>query len=459
MAKCEICNKIYKDNRRMKRHLRETHNPKSTYKYCNKPVIRLKDHLKKCKRYMRYNLNIKNYKKRRSILIINTKQISKNKIGDFDYKLGDDTILDKAVSISETNFVYFKEFNLGNGTYGEVFYGINLKSKQEVAIKLYSDRSKENRINFESCLCKDFESLNIFPKIYYFSGINKVCVQSLLGPNLENIFNFCERKFDVTTISNIGIELINSIEQLHKLGFIHRDIKPKNIAWLNFSDYQTIVKNNLILIDFGLAGPYVTKENKHLAFDKKYGRIGTQYFASVNANKGYSLSRRDDLESIFYCLVYFFKGILPWDSKEQSKKNKDKLYKNSDGDDNNKEIFNQKINFKSDAERVLKIKEIISPSVICKGLPNEYKFIYCYIKNLSFSEKPDYNIIRLLLANTFLYKNSSKTKKKFKKFIWGKKIKDMLDSKKNIDENLKIIKETLFKGYPIKSEKLFDLFS
>ena len=135
---------------------------------------------------------------------------------------------------------------------------------------------------------------------------SKVCIKSLLGPNLETLFDFWDRKFDVITISNIRIELINSIERIHKYGFLHRDIKPKNIAWINFSDYQSILKNNLILIDFGLVDYYVTKENRHLSKITKEGRVGTQYFSSINASKGLTLSRKDDLENIFFLFGIFF---------------------------------------------------------------------------------------------------------------------------------------------------------
>ena len=92
-------------------------------------------------------------------------------------------------------------------------------------------------------------------------------------------------------------------------------------------------------------------------------------------------------------------------------------------------------------------------------MPNEYKFIYSYIKNLSFTETPDYNIIRLLLKNVILSTNNSKTNAGTYKFIWERKIKNLLSSKNDITANIKRIKETLFQGYPIQSDRLLDLFS
>ena len=348
---------------------------------------------------------------------------------------------------------------MGRGSFGKIFNGINKKIKQEVAVKLYSNNSDEKKINHESCLYKDYENFDAFPKIYYFSGIDKVCIQSLLGPNLETLFDFCDRKFDIITISNIGIELINSIEQLHKYGFLHRDIKPKNIAWINFSDYQSILKNNLILIDFGLVGSYVTKENRHFSKITKEGRVGTQYFSSINASKGLTLSRKDDLENIFFCLVYFFKGILPWDPKSKLTKINKILFENTHNIDSRNRNYKQKNISKNNTRTILEIKENIPVYTLCNGMPNEYKFIYSYIKNLSFTETPDYNIIRLLLKNAILSTNNSKTNAGTYKFIWERKIKNLLSSKNDITTNIKRIKETLFQGYPIQLERLQDLFS
>ena len=264
MAKCQICKKMYKDKRRMRRHMRETHNPKNICIYCGKQVIRIKQHYKKCKSYV----NDKNYMNfDRNHLIDNNKKQNQDSKRKIKNKKGYLFIYEEfnvvKTKIPNTDFFYFQELELGKGTYGMVFCGKNNKTNKYVAIKKYSERTDFNEINFECCLLKDLEHLNMFPKIYCFSDIKKISVQLLLGPNLKTLFNFCNRKFDIKTISYIGIELINAVEKLHSIGYIHRDIKPKNISWLNFSDYESILKNNLILIDFGLCSPYVTKENNH----------------------------------------------------------------------------------------------------------------------------------------------------------------------------------------------------
>lgn len=60
-----------------------------------------------------------------------------------------------------------------------------------------------------------------------------------------------------------------------------------------------------IVIDFGLSKSYVDNKGNHIKQIKKSGLVGTARYASINSHKGYELSRRDDLESLFYILVSF----------------------------------------------------------------------------------------------------------------------------------------------------------
>lgn len=96
---------------------------------------------------------------------------------------------------------------------------------------------------------------------------------------------------------------------------------------------------------------------------------GTTRYASVNAHKGMELSRRDDLESIGYVLLYFCKGSLPW----------------------------QGLQARSDLERYKLITEkkfSISVERLCHGLPDEFKDYLNYCRGLNFEEEPDYEFLR-----------------------------------------------------------------
>ncbi len=102
--------------------------------------------------------------------------------------------------------------------------------------------------------------------------------------------------------------MINRIENLHKHNFIHRDIKPENFV-IGLEN-----KSNIIyLIDFGLSKRFKnSKTFQHIPYRENRSLIGTVRYSSINSHLGIEPSRRDDLESIAYVLIYFLKGYLPW---------------------------------------------------------------------------------------------------------------------------------------------------
>ena len=141
-------------------------------------------------------------------------------------------------------------------------------------------------------------------------------VLDLLGPSLEDLFNYCHRKFSMNTVMYLFQQMISRIEFVHNKGFLHRDIKPDNFL-------TGLGKNaaKVYLIDFGLAKKYIRPDGAHIYFKENKKFIGTPRFASSNMHLGYALSRRDDLESLGYILIYFLKGVLPWlNLKTSSKK-------------------------------------------------------------------------------------------------------------------------------------------
>lgn len=142
----------------------------------------------------------------------------------------------------------------------------------------------------------------------------KIIVQSLLGPNIENLLKFCGRIFPIKTVINIGIETLSRIKGLHEIGIIHRDIKPSNMVYGDLSYEENNGKKSIILIDYGLAILYIGKNKKHINYKSNAGHVGTIRFSSRHSLNGEQKSRRDDIESWFYSLVYLFKGKLPWDN-------------------------------------------------------------------------------------------------------------------------------------------------
>ena len=108
-------------------------------------------------------------------------------------------------------------------------------------------------------------------------------VQELLGPTLEDLFNFCERKFTLKTILMIFSQMINRLQHIHELGFLHRDLKPENIMMGLRENSSTVYT-----IDFGMSRSYLDKKTgQHIEFCTGKNLVGTARFVSINAHLGY----------------------------------------------------------------------------------------------------------------------------------------------------------------------------
>ena len=156
-----------------------------------------------------------------------------------------------------------------------------------------------------------FEGGTGLSTVHYFGveGDYNVMVMDILGPCLEALFQFCDRKLSLKTILIMAIQCIERIEYIHSKEFIHRDIKPENFL------IGIGKKANLVYtIDFGLAKRYRDpKTGQHIVFKENKGMTGTARYASMNAHQGHEQSRRDDLEAIGYMISYFVRGgELPW---------------------------------------------------------------------------------------------------------------------------------------------------
>lgn len=155
--------------------------------------------------------------------------------------------------------------------------------------------------------------------------------------------------------------MIKRIEKVHEERIIHRDIKPDNFL----IGGTELTKDNIYIIDFGLAKCYKNSEGQHIPFIEGKNLTGTARYASLATHMGKEQSRRDDLETIGHVILYFLRGSLPWQNLPG--KNKDEKYKN-----------------------IKKKKLETSLDTLCKGYPIEYKEYMEYCRSLKFEEDPDY---------------------------------------------------------------------
>ena len=263
---------------------------------------------------------------------------------------------------------------LGCGAFGDIYHGTNIRTNEEVAIKLEPVRTKHPQLLYETKLYRILQGGVGVPNVHWFGveGDYNVMVIDLLGPSLEDLLNYCKRKFSLKTVLMLADQMLQRIEFIHSRHFLHRDIKPDNFL-IGIGKKQLYV----YVIDFGLAKRFRDPKNgEHIPYRDGKNLTGTARYASVNTHLGIEQARRDDLESLGYVLLYFIKGQLPW----------------------------QGIPARTKKEKYEKIrdKKLSTPiEQLCKGLPEEIGLYLGYCRSLKFEEKPDIGYLRKLFKDLF----------------------------------------------------------
>ncbi len=267
---------------------------------------------------------------------------------------------------------------IGSGSFGEIYQAVNVTSGEEVAVKLESTKARHPQLLYESKLYKILHGGVGIPRLLWFGqerGYN-VMVMDLLGPSLEDLFNFCSRKFEMKTVLMLADQMIGRIEYVHNKNFIHRDIKPDNFL-MGIGRHC----NKVFLIDFGLVKKYILSSRDprgkvHVPYREDKNLTGTARYASINAHLGIEQSRRDDMESLGYVLMYFLRGSLPWQGLKAATK-------------------------KQKYERISEKKMSTPVELLCKLQPEEFALYLNYCRGLRFEEAPDYMYLRGLFRGCF----------------------------------------------------------
>ncbi|KAI9429774.1 kinase-like domain-containing protein [Lactarius indigo] len=242
---------------------------------------------------------------------------------------------------------------LGSGTSGDVYLGWDIKTGQDVALKLEPIQTQTPRLSHEHSVYKALSGVSGIPTMHWYGREvpYHVMVLDRLNLTVEEAISKCH---DINSVFSYADQMLSCLKSLHEQSYIHRDVKPANFM-------TGIGKlSQVFLIDFGLAQLFHDPSTRTITF------------TSINSHLGRTQSRRDDLESLVYSIVYLCRGCLPWQDIVKG------------------------YSIEKYGASILEMK-IASSKTLCQGLPAPFVAFRQHIQSLGFDEKPQYDYLHSLL--------------------------------------------------------------
>lgn len=253
---------------------------------------------------------------------------------------------------------------LRQGGYGQIYSAVDKTTNTKVAIKCEKIGDSSNRM--EQQVLKSFQGKLHCP-IFYASGLygeNTYIALQLLGKNLSEIRRSCQLnppRLSLKTCFKSVLQCLKAIEELHQIGYLHRDVKPSNFV-VGLGHYE----GRIYMIDFGLCRYYKQEDGLVKPPRMKVGFRGTVRYASLTAHEQKEISRKDDLWSLFYSMCELYYGYLPWRKT------------------NNKDT-------------VAEFKKECTPELMCKRMPTEISEFVEHLRSLQYMDEPQYELLSDIL--------------------------------------------------------------
>ncbi|KAF8407035.1 hypothetical protein HHK36_006160 [Tetracentron sinense] len=308
--------------------------------------------------------------------------------------------------------VYKIERKLGKGGFGQVYVGKRVTGGTgrtgpdafEVALKFEHQKSKGCTYGppYEWQVYSTLNGCYGLPLVHYMGrqGDYYILAMDVLGPSLWDVWNSSNQMLSEEMVACIAVEAISILEKLHSRGFVHGDIKPENFL---LGQPKTPDEKKLYLVDLGLASRWKSASSgRHVDYDQRpdvfrlvvgtpFTNIcalrqlpylmgatvllfdrGTVRYASVHAHLGRTGSRRDDLESLAYTLIFLLRGKLPW----------------------------QGFTGENKGFLVCKQKMATSPQMLCRLCSLPFQQYIDMVTNMKFDEEPNYSKLISLFDNS-----------------------------------------------------------
>jgi casein kinase I homolog HRR25 len=243
----------------------------------------------------------------------------------------------------------------------KTYVGTNTLTGEKVAVKLELVHTKNPQVEYETSVYQRLAGGIGIPSIHWsgLEGDFHVMVSDLLGPSLEEVFNSHNRRFSLKTVLLLADQLISRIEYIHDKSFLHRCIGPQNL-YLG----RDILRDRVNVANFGFAKSYSSSTGFHIPYVEDMSFVGIEN------------SRRDEMVSLGYLMLYFCRGSLPWQGLGGATK---------------EEAFT----------RIKEKKRDTPTETLCRGLPEEFLEYLDYTLSLRFDERPDYYYLRQIFQSLY----------------------------------------------------------